>query len=124
MPSQPPPFPPVSDPQAAALSGFLQGLLPNMKHPSAEVLRERLPDFLAVDNRAPPTPVQHQECELLTIPQVLAALKISRVHLWRLARDRRLIVTRIGRRILVARSDLEGFIQSCRETKKSRKKGI
>jgi excisionase family DNA binding protein len=110
----------VSGAQATAISSLLHALFPEAALPTEDAIRTRLPSLLA-GAPTPTAPTSNGETELLDVPQVLAALKISRPSLWRLVRDGRLTPTRIGRRVLISRADLERLVRRCRATKPARK---
>lgn len=104
--------PMVTEMQAAAMAGMLQTLFPREKLPSAGILRERLAGLLVAPEAKPPTPAADRDpLELLDAEQAMAALHISRTSLWRLEKRGELTLTRIGRRVLLTRADLERLVR-------------
>jgi excisionase family DNA binding protein len=53
---------------------------------------------------------------LLQIPEAAASLGLGKTKFWELVHDGRIEVVRIGRRALVARSELERFAESLSST--------
>lgn len=104
----------ITPESAESVAVVLRGLFPGMHLPPTPVIRERLPGLLANEDTPAPAPSTTNETELLDVPAVLATLHVSRPTLWRLIRDRKLVPTRIGRRVLVCRTDLEKLIKHSR----------
>lgn len=74
-----------------------------------QIVRETI-EILMPKQDAPVVSIEQSTSDLLTSKEVVLKLRISQTMLWKLEKQGKLTPTRIGRRVLYRRADVESLI--------------